>query len=79
MGFQGKFCIHPGQVEPVNRIFSPTEAEINQAERYVRAFEEAEQTGSASIQVDGFFIDYPIVEKARRTLAMASEIGQAAA
>ncbi len=77
MGFQGKLCIHPEQVEPVNRIFTPTQAEIAQAERYVEAFDEAEQAGSASIQVDGYFIDYPIVEKARRTLAIARAVAKA--
>ena len=48
-------------------------------ERYVAAFEEAEASGSASIQVDGYFIDYPIVEKARRTLRIAESIRNSAA
>lgn len=74
MGFQGKLCIHPEQVEPVNRIFSPTDEEVALANRYMAAFEEAEASGSASIQVDGYFIDYPIVEKARRTLERAAAI-----
>ena len=66
--------IHPEQVGPVNEVFSPTAEEIARAERYVAAFEEAEAAGSASIQVDGYFIDYPIVEKARRVLAVAAQI-----
>ncbi len=74
MGFQGKLCIHPEQVGIVNEVFSPTPEEIEQARRYVAAFEEAERAGSASIQVDGYFIDYPIVEKARRVLALAARI-----
>ena len=69
LGFQGKLCIHPEQVGPVNEVFTPTGEEIARSERYVAAFEEAEASGSASIQVDGYFIDYPIVEKARRTPA----------
>ena len=77
MGFQGKLCIHPEQVGPVNEIFSPTEEEVALAKRYMAAFEEAEASGSASIQVDGYFIDYPIVEKARRTLARAEAIAAA--
>ncbi len=40
----------------------------------VAAFEAAEAGGSASIQLDGQFIDYPIVERARRTLALASRV-----
>ena len=71
LGFQGKLCIHPEQLDPVNETFTPTREEIAKAERYVAAFEEAEAAGSASIQVDGYFIDYPIVEQARRTLQLA--------
>ena len=74
MGFQGKLCIHPDQVGPVNDAFSPTEAEKERARRIVTAFDEAERAGLASIQVDGYFVDYPIVEKARRTLALAARI-----
>jgi citrate lyase subunit beta / citryl-CoA lyase len=68
LGFQGKMCIYPPQVEPVNRAFTPTETEIAFARRVVAAFEKAEREGSSSIQLDGFFIDYPIVYKAQRTL-----------
>ena len=74
MGYQGKLCIHPEQLPVVNQVFTPAEEEIAKAKRYVKAFEEAEAGGSASIQVDGYFIDYPIVEKARRVLAIAAEI-----
>jgi citrate lyase subunit beta/citryl-CoA lyase len=70
LGFQGKMCIYPPQVEVVNRAFMPTEKEIAFARRVVAAFERAEREGSSSIQLDGFFIDYPIVYKARRTLDM---------
>ena len=76
LGFQGKLCIHPSQVGPVNDAFSPTEEETTRARRIVAAFDEAEAAGSASIQVDGYFVDYPIVEKARRTLALAERIAQ---
>ena len=68
MGFQGKMCIHPDQVAPVNDAFTPGDDEVAQAETIVAAFEAAEAEGSASIQIDGFFVDYPVVEQARRTL-----------
>ena len=71
LGFQGKMCIYPPQVELVNRAFTPTDKEIAFARRVVAAFEEAERAGSSSIQLDGFFIDYPIVYKAQRTLDAA--------
>lgn len=68
MGYQGKLCIHPDQIGPVNGVFTPTEEQIAFAEKVVAAFEEAEARGLASIQMDGYFIDYPIVDLARRTL-----------
>ncbi|MEP1031515.1 MAG: CoA ester lyase, partial [Alphaproteobacteria bacterium] len=68
MGYQGKLCIHPDQIGPVNGVFTPTEEQVAFAEKVVAAFEEAEARGLASIQMDGYFIDYPIVDQARRTL-----------
>ncbi|HTW51882.1 MAG TPA: CoA ester lyase [Stellaceae bacterium] len=68
LGFQGKMCIHPNQIGVVNRVFTPTNAEIDFAERVVAAFAQAENEGSAAIQLDGKFIDYPIVYRAQRTL-----------
>ena len=77
-GFKGKFAIHPAQIDVINAGFSPSEAEIAHARRVVAAFEKAEREGSSSIQLDGFFIDYPIVYKARKTLDMVRAIEGAA-
>jgi len=74
MGFQGKLCIHPDQVGQANAVFTPTEEQVAQARKIVAAFAEAEAAGSASIQIEGHFVDYPIVEKARRTVALAEAI-----
>jgi len=73
-GFQGKMCIHPNQVAVVNRIFTPSEDEIAFAERVVAAFANAEAEGIASIQLDGKFIDYPIVYRAQRLLEKIAAI-----
>lgn len=75
MGFQGKLCIHPNQIQPVHAVFTPDADQIAYAKAVVAAFEEAEAQGSASIQMDGYFIDYPIVDKARRQLALAKAAG----
>ena len=74
LGFTGKFCIHPTQISPVNTIFTPSAAEIALAQKQVAAFKEAESQGSSSIQVDGYFIDYPIAERAQRTLTLIAAI-----
>lgn len=73
-GFQGKLLIHPKQVEPTHQAYSPSPEEIARAQKIVDAFQAAETAGSASIQVDGYFIDYPIVEKAERVLALAARL-----
>ena len=75
-GFGGKLCIHPSQIPLTNAIFSPSPEEIAHAKAVVAAFEAAEASGSASIQLDGYFIDYPIVYKSQRILALAALLEQ---
>jgi citrate lyase subunit beta/citryl-CoA lyase len=77
MGFQGKLLIHPDQVAPANETFTPSPEELARARKVVAAFREAEAAGLASIQVDGHFVDYPIVEKARRVVALAEAVAAA--
>jgi citrate lyase subunit beta/citryl-CoA lyase len=77
LGFQGKLCIHPDQVPVANQTFSPDEQAVAQARRVIEAFNQAEARGLASIQLDGRFIDYPIVFAARRVVAQAEEIAAA--
>ncbi len=74
LGFQGKLCIHPNQIEPCHAIFSPAKEEILYAERVVQVFEEAEKEGSAAILLDGKFIDYAVVERAKQILKVAKLI-----
>jgi citrate lyase subunit beta/citryl-CoA lyase len=75
LGFGGKLCIHPNQIEICNRLYSPGEEEIKYAAKVIDAFDAAEADGRAAIQVDGKFIDYPIVAKSRRILQIAAAMG----
>ena len=77
LGFQGKLCIHPDHVAPINDAFSPTAEEIARAERILEAFKQAEAGGSAAIAMDGALIDYAIVLQAQRTLAAATRAAEA--
>jgi citrate lyase subunit beta/citryl-CoA lyase len=77
LGFQGKLCIHPDQVPVVNDVFRPSERELAHAKRVLEAFAEAELRGLAAIQVDGQFVDYPIVYLAQRIIARAEAIDEA--
>ncbi len=72
LGFQGKMCIHPDQVAVTNKTFTPSNEEVVWSKRVISEFERAEAEGVASIQVDGYFVDYPIVEKAQRIVDMAN-------
>lgn len=78
LGFQGKLCIHPDQVPVVNECFCPTESELAHARRVIVAFEQAQREGLAAIQVDGQFVDYPILYRAQRIVARAQAIDSAA-
>ena len=78
LGFQGKLCIHPDQVPVVNEVFRPTDRELSHARRVLDAFAQAERDGLAAIQVDGQFVDYPIVYRAQRLIERADAITQAA-
>jgi citrate lyase subunit beta/citryl-CoA lyase len=72
-GFQGRLCVHPDQIGPVNRAYTPTAEEIARAERIVAAFSEAEARGAAAIQVDGQMIDYPVAHRAQALLDSVSQ------
>jgi|SRR5829696_461540 len=68
LGFDGKWCIHPAQIEVVNQIFSPTEEEVEWANKVVAAYEEANAAGSGSVSVDGQMVDAASIKLARNTL-----------
>jgi citrate lyase subunit beta/citryl-CoA lyase len=67
-GFQGRLCVHPDQLAPVNRAYLPSDEEVARAERIVAAFKDAEARGAAAIQVDGQMIDYPVVHRAQAVI-----------
>jgi citrate lyase subunit beta/citryl-CoA lyase len=75
LGFQGKLCIHPNQIGPCNEVFSPTTEEIQYARRVVEAFEKSEAKGVGVLQLDGKFVDYPVVERSRRIIWKVASLG----
>lgn len=79
LGFSGKQCIHPSQIETVNRAFSPSADEIAQAHAIVAASDEAALKGHGSTRLgdSDLMVDRPIVERARRLLAAWGGAGQA--
>ncbi len=74
LGFDGKTLIHPKTINPANRAFSPTEEDIEQADRIIKAHNEAVAKGVGVVVVDGKLIENLHVEGARRTLLLANSI-----
>lgn len=74
LGFSGKACISPAHVATVNRVFSPSQAEIDYAKDVFEAIAEAKRQGKGAISLRGKMIDAPIVQRARMVLQTAAEI-----
>ena len=68
MGFDGKQCIHPTQLEAANHLFSPTAEEASHAERVVQAYELAVANGRGAVNLDGRMIDAANIRMARMVL-----------
>jgi citrate lyase subunit beta/citryl-CoA lyase len=68
LGFRGKACIHPSQIETINRVFAPSQDELEWARSVVDAFEGQSE---GVLAVNGTMVDRPVVERARRVLREA--------
>ncbi|MFL6009693.1 MAG: HpcH/HpaI aldolase/citrate lyase family protein [Rubrobacteraceae bacterium] len=73
LGFDGKWCIHPAQIETVNELFQPTEEETEWAKKVLKAYEEASAAGRGAITLDGHMIDAASIRMARNTLDQAPD------
>jgi citrate lyase subunit beta/citryl-CoA lyase len=69
LGYRGKYCIHPAQVELANRLFAPSAAERAWAERVIAAYEAGEREGLGAVGIDGAMVDRPIYVRAQQLLA----------
>ncbi|RYP78509.1 hypothetical protein DL771_000462 [Monosporascus sp. 5C6A] len=75
MGFNGKQCIHPSQVDTVQRMFAPSDEEAEWAVRVVIADEKAASSGRGAFTLDGSMIDAPATGKARAMVEKARRCG----
>lgn len=75
MGFNGKQCIHPSQVETAQKLFGPEQNEVEWAIRIVIADEKAVKSGRGAWTMDGKMIDAPVVGKAQSLVAKAELCG----
>lgn len=75
LGYEGKACIHPSQVEPVNAVYTPTAEEVTYARELVAAFEQAVAEGNGAVTFHGRMIDGPIANSERIVLERARKAG----
>ena len=74
MGYEGKWAIHPSQIELANDVFSPPEAEVDRAQRILVALEQAAAQGKGAAQLDGRMIDAASARMAENVVNMNAAI-----
>lgn len=77
LGFDGKWAIHPGQIETIHAVFTPTSEDIERAGRVLAAFAKARQQGRGAASLDGRMIDQATVRMAQQLWDQAIALGLA--
>lgn len=78
LGFDGKGCIHPRQIQVIHEAFAPTYDEIEKAKKIVLAYEKAKANGFGVVTLDNKMIDPPVVKRAFRTIELALAVNKLA-
>lgn len=76
LGFSGKQVIHPGQVEPVQQAFTPSDEAVAYALKVAQTFEAHQREGKGAYELDGKMIDLPLLKNAEKVLARARAAGK---
>ncbi len=79
LGYEGKWAIHPSQIELANRVFTPSEAEVGKAHRIVEAMAQAAREGKGAVSLDGRLIDIASIRMAEALIAKAAVISGSSA
>lgn len=74
LGCEGKWAIHPSQVELANDIFSPSDEEVTKAKRIIEAMDQAQKEGKGAVTLDGRMIDIASIKQAEVVVIKAQEI-----
>ena len=75
MGYEGRMLIHPSQIEPSHRIYTPAPEDVEWAKGVVKVFEEEGiAKGTAAVSYKGKMVDTPVYDNARTILATMKEI-----
>jgi citrate lyase subunit beta/citryl-CoA lyase len=78
LGFDGKTLVHPNQIEPCNKTFSPSGEEVAQARKMIAAFDLPENKAKGVVSMDGRMVERLHADMARRTVAIADAIAASA-
>ncbi len=76
LGYEGKWAIHPSQIELANQVFTPSTAEVAKARRIVEAMAQAAREGKGAVSLDGRLIDIASIRMAEALLAKAEAISK---
>ena len=74
LGFEGKWAIHPSQIELANQVYTPSEAEVTKARRIVDAMAQAAREGRGAVSLDGRLIDIASIRMAQALIAKAHSV-----
>lgn len=74
LGFSGALLLHPGQIDPANEIFSPSQTEIENALRLIDAIEKSKKTGSAVTLIDGQLVGPPMLKRAEKIITKYNKL-----
>ena len=74
LGCEGKWAIHPSQIDLANEVFTPAEAEVDRAERILQAMEEAAKDGRGAVSLDGRLIDAASIRMAQNLMRKVEQM-----
>jgi malyl-CoA/(S)-citramalyl-CoA lyase len=74
LGYEGKWAIHPSQIELANQVFTPSQVEVSKARRILDAMAQAAKDGKGAVSLDGRLIDIASIRMAEALIAKADQI-----
>lgn len=77
LGCEGKWAIHPTQIELANTLFCPSEAEVTKARRVIAAMDQAQKEGKGAVTLDGRLIDIASIRQAEVMVRKAEQVAKA--
>jgi malyl-CoA/(S)-citramalyl-CoA lyase len=79
LGYEGKWAIHPSQIELANQVYTPSQADVTKARRILEAMAQAATQGRGAVSLDGRLIDIASIRMAQALIAKADSICAATA